>query len=257
MTKRKKYVITSFLLTSGFLGLLSLDGDNRFLGIGALAIVTLILFFWSLREGLGKNATLLVLILPVAFTLGVGLFWFLLPSTIFAMLPILVLYGIGIYALVATANIYSVAAIRKIALARAAKGVGFVLTLFSSFLLLDAILSIKASLPVTVAVVLLISFPLFLQGLWQASGTGRKITRATIRYSILFSYSLVMVSVAMFFWPVSVVVGSLFLTMTMYVLLGLGQAKLEGRLFKQTIREYLVVGLTVFLAVLIVTNWRG
>jgi len=52
-----------------------------------------------------------------------------------------------------------------------------------------------------------------------------------------------------------VVVGSLFLTGIEYVLLGLGQAKLEGRLFSQTVREYLLIGLMVFIGMFFATHW--
>ena len=71
--------------------------------------------------------------------------------------------------------------------------------------------------------------------------------------------ALVMIEVAaaLFFWPVSVVVGSLFLTVTFYVLLGMGQSKLEGRLFSATIREHLIVGILVFGAMFFATHWGG
>jgi hypothetical protein len=62
---------------------------------------------------------------------------------------------------------------------------------------------------------------------------------------------------AIFFWPTSVVVGSLFLTIALYLLLGLGQAKLEGRLFSQTVREYLTLGILVFLGMFLATRWGG
>jgi hypothetical protein len=62
-------------------------------------------------------------------------------------------------------------------------------------------------------------------------------------------------ALALYFWPVTVVVGSLFLTISVYMLLGLGQAKIEGRLFPQTVREYFIVGLLVFVGMFIATRW--
>src|SRR3989337_1333793 len=141
MSKRRRFLFTSLLLSLGFIGLQFLNDQNRFWAIGVLGVLTIILFFWSLYEGLGKNMTLSTLILPTIFTLGVGTFWFLLPGSVFARIPIVVFYGIGIYVLCLTMNIYSVSAIRTIALLRAARGVGFVLTLTTSFLVFDSILS--------------------------------------------------------------------------------------------------------------------
>ncbi len=167
MSKRQRFILTSAILSIGFIGIAMIEDRFKFVGIGGLGLLTLLLFAWSLREGLGKNLTLLTLILPVFFTVGVGLFWFLLPTTIVARVPIVVLYGLGIYTLCLTSNIYTVAAIRTIALVRAARGVGFVLTLVTFFLIFDAILSIKANIALTAGLVSILSFPLYLQGFWS------------------------------------------------------------------------------------------
>jgi hypothetical protein len=58
-----------------------------------------------------------------------------------------------------------------------------------------------------------------------------------------------------FFWPLTLSTGSLFLTVGLYVLLGLAQAKVEGRLFSQVVREYLVIAAFVFVTTLFVTRW--
>ncbi|KKQ43633.1 MAG: hypothetical protein US62_C0045G0005 [Candidatus Woesebacteria bacterium GW2011_GWA1_37_8] len=129
-SKRKRFVIASVLLSIGFLGIQALPEAFRFISIGILGIFTLIFFILSLWEGLSRDLTLLTLILPFFYTVAIGFFWFLLPSSIFAKFPVIILYGIGIYALNLTMNIYTVSAIRTIALLRAARGVGFVLTLF-------------------------------------------------------------------------------------------------------------------------------
>ena len=256
MSKRKRFIITSLLLSLGFAGIQFLENQYRFYAIGALTLLTIILFFWSLREGIGKNMTVLTLVLPAFFTAGVGVFWFLLRASVFARLPIIIFYGVGIYVLCLTSNIYSVAAIRTIALLRAAHGVGFVLTLVTSFLVYDAILSLRVILPVTALAVTFLSFPLYLQGLWTASLEKEYSSELFSQAGI---FSLIMGEIAAFlhFWPVTVVVGSLFLTVTMYMLLGLGQAKIEGRLFRETVREYLLVGALVFIGMFIATRWGG
>ena len=254
MSKRKKFVLTSFILTAGFLILLFLNYKFRFVGISVLTFFTFLLFVWSLREGLRINTTLFTLVLPIMFTLSVGLFWFLLPANFYAQFPILIFYGLGIYTLCLVSNIFTVAAIRTIALTRAAKGVGFVLTLVVSFLLFDTALSLKLPIWISTIMVLLISFVLIIQSLWSVilDGSNNKLL---FTYSFYFSLIISQVFVLMFFWPVTVVVGSLFLTVLIYVLLGLGQAKIEGRLFPQTMREYLLVGILVFFGMFIATRW--
>lgn len=254
MSKRRRFVLTSILLSLGFVAIQFLNDQNRFWTIGALGILTIVLFAWSLWENLGRNMTLLTLVLPTMFTVGVGVFWFLLPSNIYTKIPIVLFYGIGMYVLSLTMNIYSVSAIRTIALLRAAKGVGFVLSLVTAFLVFDTLLSLRSELYVLTPLVFIISLPLYLQGLWTVS-LDSKFSKNLLALSTTFSLITAQIAVALYFWPVTVVVGSLFLTVTFYMLLGLGQAKLDDRLFSATVREYLVVGALVFVAVFLSTHW--
>lgn len=254
MNKRAKFVFTPLILSLGLMGINFLEDNARFVAIGLLTIATLLLFYYSLREGIRKDATLLTLILPSMFTAGVGFFWFLLPANLLARIPITIFYGLGLYALVSTANIFIVSTIRKIPLSRAAKGVGFVLTLLTSFFLFDAILSFRLPGWGVGILMFMVCVPLFLQGLWVGK-LERNLSKEVVQYLVIMSIVVTQLAILLFFWPTSVVVGSLFLTVAIYVLLGLGQAKLEERLFKKTIREYVFVGLIVFVAVFFATHW--
>jgi hypothetical protein len=254
MSKRRRFVITSAVLSLGFVAIQFLTDQNRFWAIGILGIATVILFFWSLFEGLGRNMTLLTLILPTIFTLGVGTFWFLLPANVFARIPIVIFYGLGIYVLCLTMNIFTVSAIRTIALLRAARGVGFVLSLVTSFLVFDAIISLRYPIYYLLPLVAVVSFPLFLQGFWSVV-LEKEFSKDIFIISAVSTLIMVEIAAVLFFWPVTVVVGSLFLTVTFYILLGLGQSKIEGRLFSATIREHLIVGALVFIAMFFATHW--
>lgn len=256
MTKRQRFLATSVLLALGFVFVVYLNFDQVFIPIVLLTLATLLLFIWSLKDGLSFDARMLTLILPMMFTLGVGLFWFLLPSTLWARLPIIVLYGVGMYALSLTCNIYTVSAIRTIALLRAAKSVGFVISLFTSFLLFDAIISLKTSMWVSTISVFFVSFLLYLPGIW-VSKLGPRVERKMIHHALTLSYATTAIAALLYFWPVTVVIGSIFLTVSVYVLLGLAQAYWDGRLFSSVVREYLVIGVIVFLAMIFATTWRG
>ena len=256
MTKRRKFLIVSFILSLGFVGIQFLDDQYKIYAIFVLSLVTSILFLWSLWEGLGKDSTLLTLILPAFFTGGVGIFWFLLPYNIFARLPMIIFYGLGIYALSLTMNVFTVSAVRTIALLRAARGVGFVLTLITLFLIYNAILSLKIPFWGNALLITILSFPLFLQGFWTIP-LDKKITKDLLIISVVSSLVVGEIAVSLFFWPTTLVVGSIFLTVAVYVLLGLGQAKLEQRLFSQTVKEYLLVGILVFVGMFFATHWGG
>ena len=142
MSKKLRFLISSIILSAGFVLVQFLEGKFKFPAVSLLVILTGAFSAWSFHEGLGKNMTWVSLILPMLFTLSIGLFWFLLPTNIFTRIPIVIFFGLGVYVLFSTMNIYTVSSsLRTIGLLRAARGVGFVLTLIISFLIFDAIFS--------------------------------------------------------------------------------------------------------------------
>jgi len=135
MSKKLRFLISSIVLSIGFVFIQFLEGKFKFPAISLLVLLTGAFSAWSFYEGLGKNMTWVSLVLPMLFTLSVGIFWFLLPANMFTRIPIVIFYAIGIYVLSSTMNIYTVSSsLRTIGLLRAARGVGFVLTLITSFL---------------------------------------------------------------------------------------------------------------------------
>ncbi len=228
----------------------------RYQVIAGLTLLTAILGFWSFREGLGRNATLLSIVLPTFFTLGVGLFYFLLPASWLSAVPVLVLYAIGIYALFLTSNIYTVAAARTIALLRAAHAVGFLLTLLTVFLLLDTLFSLKLGFIVNALGSGLIVFPILLQGFWSID-LEHKLSKEVLKLAIVGAIVTLQVATALSFWPISIPVVALTLTTVSYVVLGLGQARLQQRLFGKTIKEYFLVGAVVFITMFLTARWAG
>lgn len=256
ITKRQRFIITSVVLAISLLAIQLANISWRYQVIFGLTVLTYLLSAWSLREGLTKIKWLTVLILPALFTAGVGLFYFLLPSTWLARLPVAILYGLGLYALLLTANIYSVAAIRNIQLFRAANAVGFLLTLLTAFFLYDTILSFRLSFWLNFVFVFLVSLPLFIQGFWSVK-LEEKISSQILFYSLALSLVVAEGALALSFWPVTVSAGSLALVTVMYVVLGLTQHYLSQRLFKRTINEYLTVGLVVLGVIILTTHWGG
>ena len=254
--KRVKFIISALFLSLGLIAIQLGNISWRYQAIALLALLTYLLSAWSLIEGLNGVEWLTVLILPTLFTAGVGLFYFLIPASWLARLPVIVLYGLGIYALLLTENIFSVAAIRTIQLLRSAQAVGFLLTLMVSFFLYDTILSFRLNPWFNFGLVTLVSFPLILQGLWYVDLEERIISKIWL-YSFCLSLIVGEISLAFSFWPVSVIVGSLALTSAVYITLGLAQHQLSERLFQKTINEYLGVGMAVLVAIFLTTRWGG
>ncbi len=255
--KKKRFVISSILLSIDLLSIqLINDQVFKFIDIGILGLMTFFLFWWSLREGIKTRISFLVTVLPVYYSVGAALFWFLLPNTILVTTMVIILYGISVYFLFLTENVFSVSSLKTIALYRAARGVGFLFTLIAFFFTLNALISLKFSYFYEGLLVFIITFPLYVQGYWTSTLQDKMNSR--LRYlSLVSSLLQAQISVILFFWPVGVIVGSLFLTILFYILLGLGQCELEERLFPQTVREYLTVGAVVFIVMLFSTSWTG
>lgn len=252
MTKRTKLVIVAVALSLGLLGIQSIEVDARYQAIGLLAGVAYGLSAWALFNDLKRMEWLTVLILPVLYPVAVALFYFLLPVRLLSRVMILSIFGIGMYALLLTENIFSVAAIRTIQLLRAAHAVGFLLTLLVAFFLWDTLFSFRLSPWWNALGVGVTSLPLVLQGLWSVN-LEEKISREVVNNSLGLSWGLASLALMISFWPVTITIASLFLVTGLYVGLGLIQNRMSGRLFKKTITEYLwvsglVIGLTFLLS---------
>lgn len=254
MRKRQKFVLTALILAAGLWAIHALPValEWRYWLITLLVGVAAAGSGWALREGLTGVEWLTVVLPPTLFTAGVGLFYILLPTPWLARLVVVGLFGIGQYALLLTANIFSVAAIRTIALFRAAGAVGFVMTMLTGFLLYDSILSFREAWWWSAPLVAAVSALLLLPALWSV-GVEDKISLKVIKYTVWLAVLQGLMAVAISFWPVSLTVASLFLTTMLYIYLGISQHHFSQRLFSRTVWEYVTIGVVV-LATMLITS---
>lgn len=255
MRKRQKFVLTSVLLSVGVLFVQSTPIEWRYLLVGLLTILTWVLSVWSLKEGLSGVEWITVTLPPTLFTAAVGLFYILLPGEWWAKLLIVTLFGIGQYALLLSANIFSVAAIRTIALLRAAHAVGFVMTLLTGFFLYDTILSFRWGWWWVALGAAVTSVVLLVPGLWSME-LAEKIEKRVWTFSLTLGLCIGALAAAVAVWPIGLTVMSLFLTTMLYVFIGLSQHHFDQRLFRRTVWEYVTVGFVV-LVTMLVTVGRG
>lgn len=252
MRKRQKFVFSSLLLTLGFYFMQLASLELRYALIVFFVATTWVLAAWSLREGLVGIEWFTVLTPPSIFSGAMALFYVLLPQFWLAKTAVIILYLIGIYALLLCGNIFSVAAIRTIALLRAAQTVGFIITLVTGFMLYNTLFSLHLgfwfSAPIIFLVTLLLSFP----ALWSVE-VGEKGDKKLIILSLVISIWVAMFSLAISFWPVSLSMSSLFLTTMLYSLLGITQHHISQRLNVRMIWEYLIVSGIVAIITLFVS----
>lgn len=254
MSKRQKFIFTSILLSVGMFFIADVDFAYRYWIIFGLAILSLIFSIWSLKEALSGIGWIMSAILPMIFTGGVGFFYFLLPQNFTLRLLMTILYAIGIYALLLTENIFLVASIRTIQLFRAAQAVGYLLTLFTLFLVFDTIFSFRFPYYLNFFLIFVTTFPLFLQGIWSIK-LEEQLSRELFFYALIMSLMIAEIGLILSFWPLTIAIRSIVLTTLSYVILGLIQASIQERLFKQTIIEYTSVGGIIFIILILTTRW--
>ena len=256
LTKRQQFVGVTLLLSAGLMMTQLVSSDLRYPMTAVLALVTYLFSAFALREDLAGVEWLTLLTLPTLFTAAVAIFYFLLPVRWLTRVPFVLLYGIGMYALLLTENIYNVAADRTIALLRAAHSVGFLLTLVTYFLLIQSVMAFRFPFFVNAPLVAVVSFFLAFQSLWSAVLEDR-VSRRVWRLSFVVALSLGELSWLFSFWPTQSTLTVLFLTTCFYGIVGMGQQYLAERLYKKTVVEFFSLVAIVFAIVILTTHWRG
>lgn len=254
VTKRQKLVLMSGFLTIVLVATQIVPESSRYQMIGFLAISTIGLAVFSLWGELSGVKYFLLLLLPVYFVVGASLFYFLLPVRWLTRLPFAAAFGISVYLLMLTSNIYNVAAIRTIALLRAANAVGLLFSLLSTFFLSNVLFSLHFPLYLVFPGVGLIVMPLYLVGLW-ANELEDFISRKVFLYTLIFTLMSCEVAVALSFWPIAPINAALVMATIMYVLLALSQFHFQERLKPRLVYEYLSVAVLVSVIIMVVTRW--
>jgi len=274
MSKRARFFAISFFLGS-LLWCTGLFGvEKRLALVLSISGIAYVLSAWVLFEDLKGWEWITLLILPVLFTLGSGLFGNLLPTAIPSMFGLnfqietslflggivrflfTVLYVFGVYAVLLTENIFSVASIRTIQLFRAARSVSFILALVVALFFYAVALSLKLPFYVVGMVVGFISLLLSFESLWSIDLKTEHLDDVYL-LSIVVGWLMTLYGFVVSFWPVAPFMGGLLLTACFYALLGV----LEQRLINKTVvvnyLEFLIFNLIIVLIAFFTTSWRG
>jgi hypothetical protein len=241
--RRERFVVASILLSIGLFIVQLVDLDYRVWAVVGLGFVSYFLSAWALLEDLQPFEWFTVLPFPVMYAISVGFFYFLLPTNVVTRLMVLTIFGVGMYALYLTSNIFSVAKGKSIQLIHAAHAIGLLFTLFTSLLLTNTVFSLHLPFYMNGLMVGAIHFPLIMMSLWSVN-LEQKVTKEIISLSSLFTLILVELAVVLSFYPISVWNLALLMMAVLYIGLGILQNYLRGILFSNAIREYsLVAGL--------------
>lgn len=256
ISKRQQFVAATGILTAGLILTQLVGPEARYICVAFLSLLTYGVSALVLREDLRGIEWLTLLILPACYSAAFALFYFLLPVRWLTRIPAAALYAVGLYALLLTENIYNVALERTIALLRAARSVGFLLTLATYYLFSMSILAFRAPVFLNVILVGAITFLLSLPLLWSMELT-TGIEKRVLALALTITIVLMQITWVISFWPSQKPIISLFLSAVFYCLTGIAQEYLVDKLYKKTIFEFFSVSTLVFIVLLLTTNWRS
>ena len=255
MRRRQKFLLSSILLSVGVLTIQWVPLEFRYVGILGFAVITYLVSAYALFDNMKGAEWFTLLVLPTAYSAAIALFYFLLPEGFLTRLLIITPFGVGMYFIYLTENIFSVSAKRTIALLRAAHAAGIFFSVGALVLLYNAIYSLKIDYWMNGLLVFAASFPMLVQSLWSFK-LEEKISKQIWGMSLGVALLLGQLAIALSFIPVTVWVAALFLGVMVYVILGLLQHTFEERLFASTIYEYVGIALIVISGTLLITEWK-
>lgn len=254
MRRREKFVLASVVLSIGLLLVQYVQLDWRYWAVALFTVITYFISAWALSEDLQKNEWLTIVPSPALFAGSVALFYFLLPANIISRITLLVVFGIGMYAQLLTANIFSVAKGRTIQLLHAALAVGLLFSLITSLLVTNTIYSLHLPFYVTGLMIAAAHFPLIFTNLWSVT-LSNPIQKEVWIYSGVLTLILSEIALLLCFMPLTAWYGALFIMSLLYVGVSLLRSHLMGRLFVQTATEYTLV--TIFIIVMFLFIFPG
>ncbi len=252
--KRLRFVISTLLMSFLLLFSTFFYFDKAWVFVPLFILAAYILTYFSILEDIEKIEHLMLFIVPVIFTISFYLFYFLFPIRWLTRVPFVVLYAISFYAILLTSNIFNVGVEKSLQLYRAAFSVNYFYHAVIVFLISNTLFSLRASFITNGILTGIIFFPLVLQLFWSIK-LNLFLEKDILYYALFNSLLLGQVAIVGSFIPFQPSVFALILTSSYYAFTGLITAHLDNRLFKQTVREFLIVFGVVLVIAILTLNW--
>lgn len=249
--KRVRFVISTVILSVILLTATFSFYDKAWVFIPVLFVATYALTFFSILEDIDKAEWLTLFIMPLGLSIVFYMFYYLIPVRWLTRVPFIALYAISIYAVLLTSNIFNVGVEKSLRLYKAAFSVNYFYHTILSFIAFSILFTLREPWYYNAILSAAIIFPLAVQLLWTIklnTTFDRELWFYALFISIIIGESALVIS----FVPFKPSISALLLTAVYYSVAGLTTAYIDGRLFKNTIREYIIV-LAFVLAVSLLT----
>ncbi len=252
--KRVRFVVSALLLGALMLFSTFFYFDKWYIFLPLLIILTYLVTYFSLAEGIEKLGWFGLFVMPIAVSASFYLVYFLFPGRWLTRIPFIIFYEISIYAMIVCSNIFNVGVEKNLGLYRAAFSINFLYQAIVSFLIFNLVFALKANFIINGAISGVIGIILGLNLFWTIR-LKRHLEAEVKNYSILLGLVMFELALLASFLPLATPVYALFLTGGYYSLAGLIYNHMDEKLFIETIREYVVVFSFVLLITYLSLSW--
>lgn len=219
-----------------------------------LVIIAYITTYIAVFEGIDGVEWYMLFIMPIFLTVALYIFYSLLPVRWLTRIPFLFLFGLTYYAMLLASNILNIGVDKSLQLYRAAFSVNYLVQVFIIFLITQVSLTFKLSFLLNGLILFTVGFILSLQLYWSVNPEAT-FNKKLLYYSGGMGLLLLELAIIISFIPFKTNVAALIYTAFYYSLNGIIYHYLDGRLFKNTIREYGFVSVFVFFIAILTLNW--
>lgn len=261
MPKRIRFLFASIFIALVFLVFLALPYEFRYYAM-AVGVVLLVLIMWfglDIKKNTPTMIRNMTVVLPGSFFIGYGLFAAIIPYSLITGIILSVFLGIIVYVIFLVENVFLFAVgYKTVPLYRAAYTVGSIIMLLTAFFLFDSLYSFSLSYWLNMVMVYIISVWLFAYHYFSVTielpDDGSKLDIRS--YVLLPPLLMSELALVLSFWPIGIFKGSIYLTAIIYVIAGLIQSDIRGRLFKKIWLNFTWIGIAIVLGIILMTGWR-
>ena len=254
---RLRFVICTFFLTCIVfaLTLFCFDLKSLIIVFPVLLVSSYLIIYIAILKNITGFEWFTLFVVPIIFTLVLYVFYiFNFQVRHITRIPFLIIYSIGIYALLLVSNIFNVGVEKNIQLYRAAFSINFLFQTLILYFFITIILKFNFIFIINSFVILLLVFLMAIQLLWTVQ-LKDSISKTNFLFSVLISIFASEIATAICFLPIKSEVFALVVSGSYYGFAGLFHHYADQRLFKQTIQEFSIVFIFVLLFILLTMKW--
>lgn len=254
LTKRTKITISTILLTVSLFFFPSVESRLQIYVLAAIVAGSYLLCVWAIFKDLQNFEFITLFVLPVLLTLSFGLFIKQFNPITEIRLLLVCVYALVLYTILLAENIFNVSAERNIPLLRAARTVGYLVTLFVSFAFFSLLFGLGLDWWVLLVITFVVATLIFAQALWQIE-LEETLSGQLVLNSVVSGFITAELAAALAFWPLEPPKVGLALTALVYVVLGILQHMIKKDLTRRVSLEYVFLSFSVFLLLVVTTSW--